>query len=638
MKYRLHIKALIAIALIVLCVVIAWVISKSHYEFLKSELIRNRTQLNESRAKDLTDSIRKNLNYMRGIPGFFVHAVRVNQALSKFGEKVSASTQPYEARKKHWTNDPSLNDLDRTLAIACANFHVDIIYVVNAASDAIAASNWDKPSSTIGTNFADREYFHLNKSGQHADQYAVGKTSHIPGLFFTTPVFNNGRFLGAVVAKIDVSDLSFLVSQTDAFVTDRNGVVILAHDEREETLMHSLVDAPIHKMSTADKEAIYQRSDFPILRIEPWGGKDFNSLFRFINQEYPHVIASSELTEYGLIIHSDGELPELLQFEHDQRVFFLLLSALGSLISLSIFGGLLYTRSILRSSEMLRQSEQRFKKLESGTFEGIAITSFGRFVDVNEQLLQILGYERNEIVGQPMLNFIAPDDRDRVMEKIENGVNSIIEYAMLHKNGSHVLVEAHGQPLDQDGIPIRITAIRDITERKQMEQRLEEQAHTDPLTGVNNRRYFYELAGHELARSKRFNSPLALMMLDIDLFKKFNDTYGHDLGDAILKQLASHCLSSLREIDIIVRFGGEEFVVLLPGLDSKSAQNVAERLRRELSDISVQTSQGKFVSFTVSIGISSHLESEDHVDDMIKRADNALYAAKHAGRNCVRSA
>ena len=637
MKHRLRIKALIAISLVLLCIVIAWVISKNHYESLESELIKNQTQLNENRAKDLTDSIQRNLGYLSGVPGFFVHAVRVNQAFAKFGEKVSASTQPYEVRRKRWTNNPTLNDLDRTLAIACANLHVNIIYVVNAAGDAIGASNWDKPDSIIGANFADREYFPLNKSGRRAEQYAVGRATHIPGLFFATPAFNNGRFMGSVVAKIDISNLSFLVSQTDAYVTDKNGVVILSHDEKEAMLMHSLADAPIHKMSTADKVAIYQRSDFPILRIEPWGN-GFNTLFRFENQEFPHVIASSELTEFGFTVHSDGELPEILQFEHDQRVLFLLLSALGSLLILSIFGGLLYRRSIIRSGEELRRSELRFKKLESGTFEGIAITSLGMFVDVNDQLLQILGYERNEIVGHPVMNFIAPDDRERVMQNIKNGVNSIVEHAMLHKNGSHVLVEAHGQPLDNDGTPRRITAIRNITERKQMEQRLEEQAHTDPLTGINNRRYFYELAGYELARSKRFNSPLALMMLDIDHFKKFNDTYGHDLGDAILKKLASHCLSSLRGIDIIARFGGEEFVVLLPGLDSKSAQEVAERLRRELSDISVQTSQGKFVSFTVSIGISSHLESEENVDDMIKRADNALYAAKHAGRNCVRSA
>jgi diguanylate cyclase (GGDEF)-like protein/PAS domain S-box-containing protein len=633
MLRNIPIHILVANALILLWCVTTWFISGSYYSSRINEQIQQQTQLIHDRAQDLADSIRRNLNYLDGVPGFFIHAVRVNHALSLFGPSNTPSTLPYETKKNRWTADPILKDLDQTLAIASVNFRVDLIHVVNAAGDSIAASNWNTPASTIGTNFAEREYFRMNKNGQPGQQYAFGKTTQVAGLFFSAPVVINGKFMGAVVTKADVPNLTFLIRQTDSFVTDKNGVVILTHDKDKEML--SLAGSPVGKMSVADRMAMYHRDDFPELHIVSWGTKDFPSLLRVQAERFPQIMTSMELPEYGLTVHVEGDLPSFVNLEQERMLYFLFPSMLGSLLILFMFGGLSYVRSINIAGESLRESERRFRILASGAFEGIAITSQGKFLDVNGQLTEMLGYKQNDMIGQPVTDFIAPEDRDRVMGNIKNGSESNIEHEMLRKDGSRVTVESHGQTIVQGGIPIRLTAIRDITERKQLEIELKRQAHIDHLTGVSNRGYFMAQAELELNRAVRYDNPLSLYMLDIDFFKKVNDSYGHKIGDLVLVKLAEVCRQTLREVDIIGRVGGEEFVILLPETNLTEATEVAERLRESIAISRVPLEGGLPLHFTVSIGVTSLISKDDNLDVLLNRADKALYKAKESGRNRV---
>jgi diguanylate cyclase (GGDEF)-like protein/PAS domain S-box-containing protein len=626
-------RILVASTLILLWCVATWFISGSYYDSRVDEQIRQESELARDRAQDLADSIRRNLNYLGGVPGFFIHAVRVNKALSLFGPGIVPSKLPKETIKARWTANPVLKDLDQTLAIATANFHVDLIHIVNAAGDSIAASNWNTPDTTIGTNYSEREYFRMNKNGQRGQQYAVGKTTHVAGLFFSAPVVANGKFLGAVVAKADVPNLTFLIKQTDSFVTDKNGVIILAHDKDKEML--ALAGSAVSKMSTAEKMAIYLRDEFPELHITPWGKNDFPALVSIQGESFPMVIAANELPEYGLTVHVEGDLPTFLDLTHERMLYFLFASSLGSLLILFAFGGLIHVRSINIAKQKLLESERRFRILASGAFEGVAITSQGKFLDVNGQLAKILGYEPSEMIGQPIINFIAPEDHDRVIANIRNGIESNIEHEMLRKDGSRVMVESHGQTIVQGGIPTRLTAIRNITERKLFEVELKRQAHTDHLTGVSNRGYFMDQAEQELNRAIRYDSPLSLYMLDIDFFKKVNDSYGHKIGDLVLIKLAEVCKQTLREVDIIGRVGGEEFVILLPETDLDKATEVAERLRESIAKSKVPLESGLPLHFTVSIGVTSLVSKDDNLDVLLNLADKALYEAKENGRNRV---
>ncbi|MCL2672821.1 MAG: sensor domain-containing diguanylate cyclase [Alphaproteobacteria bacterium] len=178
-------------------------------------------------------------------------------------------------------------------------------------------------------------------------------------------------------------------------------------------------------------------------------------------------------------------------------------------------------------------------------------------------------------------------------------------------------------------------AFQDISNRKRMEIKLYDQATRDPLTGCYNRRQFSELALKEVSRSKRTGQPLAILMVDIDHFKRVNDTYGHATGDLVLKSLAEACRQTFRDTDIVSRFGGEEFVILLISAPSDVAFKLAERLRRTIEETMVKGENGENVHVTLSIGIALAAPPMDdvNIEEMIKDADAAMYTAKQSGRN-----
>lgn len=172
-------------------------------------------------------------------------------------------------------------------------------------------------------------------------------------------------------------------------------------------------------------------------------------------------------------------------------------------------------------------------------------------------------------------------------------------------------------------------------ENAELISKLDMAAHTDPLTGLANRRALFERGQHEKDRAKRQKSPLAIIALDIDHFKKINDNYGHEAGDKALECFANWGLEVLRSIDLLARTGGEEFVVLLPDTDLKQALIAAERLRARLSAGQVILAKTK-LTFTASLGVTQ-VQLDEDIDRAIARADQALYIAKEEGRNCVRS-
>lgn len=162
-----------------------------------------------------------------------------------------------------------------------------------------------------------------------------------------------------------------------------------------------------------------------------------------------------------------------------------------------------------------------------------------------------------------------------------------------------------------------------------------EQAHQDFLTGLANRRYFLELAEQEISRSIRYGSLLAVCMLDLDFFKKVNDTYGHKVGDVVLKKLSALFGESLRNIDIVGRIGGEEFAIVLPETDKKHALEVAERIRQLVEHTKITLENGPPLKFTISIGIAMFDDKDTNIDILLNAADQALYKAKNTGRNRV---
>ncbi|HVI51644.1 MAG TPA: diguanylate cyclase [Candidatus Sulfotelmatobacter sp.] len=181
--------------------------------------------------------------------------------------------------------------------------------------------------------------------------------------------------------------------------------------------------------------------------------------------------------------------------------------------------------------------------------------------------------------------------------------------------------------------PSHLVLVQDVTDRKKAEEELRRLVVTDPLTGLANRRRFEEACEIETMRFRRYGVPASLLMLDIDYFKKVNDTYGHATGDAVLVALAETCRRALRETDVAARLGGEEFAILLPMTGETGALEIAERLRVRLAATSVALPDGR-MNFTVSLGVAT-FAGQDEAETVLARADAALYSAKDLGRNRV---
>ncbi|MDP2752943.1 MAG: diguanylate cyclase [Nitrospirota bacterium] len=294
-------------------------------------------------------------------------------------------------------------------------------------------------------------------------------------------------------------------------------------------------------------------------------------------------------------------------------------------------------------SRALIESELKYRTLVEQSLEGILIIQEGLIKFVNPNLLKILSYEGKEMLGKDILRFLYPDDRELLSENLgklsdNQDVRSSLELRMVHKNEERIYMEVLSTLIQYEGKPAILTTLRDITERKKTEAELKRLVITDDLTGLFNQRYFYIQLVKEIERAKRHNRPLSILLIDIDMFKDFNDKYGHLEGDYVLKKIGEILMKNVREIDMAFRFGGEEFAVLLPDTKHEDAIIVAERIRKAVAANVFYPftldGQPDIVSKTVSIGVTE-FHVEDNIKSFLKRVDNAMYQAKKSGRNMV---
>lgn len=296
-------------------------------------------------------------------------------------------------------------------------------------------------------------------------------------------------------------------------------------------------------------------------------------------------------------------------------------------------------------NENLRESEEKYRSLFENAHEGIFIARLdSQFLQVNPAMAQVLGCPTPEDFlrthqADAVWPFLDGDDQESLFNTLAmHGQVSHLQIRMLRQDGQTIWVEINAQvrPADSRHPDAKVEGVlSDITERKRMLEELRHLATTDSLTGLYNRRHFLELCERELRRVHRYPNDIALLMLDADHFKNINDMYGHDAGDQVLRIISRLCRAHVREVDIVGRMGGEEFAILLPQTGFSATLDIAERLRTAIAQTTLPLTDGQMLRFTVSIGGYTFTGRKLAVDELLKAADQALYAAKRNGRNQV---
>jgi diguanylate cyclase (GGDEF)-like protein/PAS domain S-box-containing protein len=505
-----------------------------------------------------------------------------------------------------------------------------ILSVVDEHGNIVRSSRHFEP-----TNYADREFFRIHQRGGgdvlYINRPVLGRVSGTWQVPMSRRISKaDGSFGGVVVLSVDPGYFARFYQKADIGAKGLVSLVGLDGIARVRRVGGDLsFDIDMTGSSLLRERAQREHGQFRSL-----GG--FDDIQRFISYR--------TLREYPLIVAVGAAEPEVLyEFTRNRSRDFVM----ASLISLVIAGFAILLIVTLRRQKLAREalanSEARFR----GAFEqaaiGMAHTSLDRrFLQVNQRFCDMLGYVPEELIGKAATDFTyhedrgsATRDRQRLLAGEADSLSAEKRYvrrdgSLLWVNRTVSLVrDAHGQPL------YFLRIVEDITERKRLENELRELATTDMLTGLPNRRAFIARLEEEHARIRRFpEQQAAVLMLDIDKFKRVNDTHGHPVGDTVLRHVADLIRKGIREVDACGRLGGEEFAVLLTGATPAAAAEFAERLRRGIA-ASPASHEGLDIGVTVSIGVSALGKDDDGADAALLRADRALYRAKESGRNRV---
>lgn len=270
----------------------------------------------------------------------------------------------------------------------------------------------------------------------------------------------------------------------------------------------------------------------------------------------------------------------------------------------------------------------------------ISINEQGRITLWNDAASRTFGYTEDEMLGKPVTKIIPEKYRRKhyygMGRFIKTGkaklIGKIVKVEGMKKGGSLIPVEMSLSASKSKNNYLFTAIIRDISERKLFEKKLEDMAIKDSLTGMYNRHYFNEIINKELERAMRYKYFMSVMMIDMDKFKMINDNYGHEQGDFVLKGIAVCLGENIRASDIVIRYGGDEFLIVLPETDSKALRNVIKKMKKEVIRWSKEADLGFIVRLSIG-GYTLNPNRKKSVYEILKEADKRLYKDKRHSKN-----
>ncbi len=549
--------------------------------------------------------------------------------------------------------------ISRQLALRAAYFEEIVGFrVLDADGHVVYASGSGFSPVAAG----DRDYF-LDLKAAPERKYVFsgvikGRISDRLILVMAVPLRDpDGNFLGVVMAPLDLGVVERLFQSLNL---GEHGVVTLRRsDDGRLALRRPMLAGKLNGVLVGN----------PMHRRIEAGDLAGTIRFSAALDGTERVYAYRRIADYPFYVAAGIAVDDFLAAWRRMAV---MAGAAALVLALSMTLGLLRLLRVEREEAKiagrLAESEARYRALAENSHDVIWTMDISTrcFTYISPSIRLLRGYSVEEALLQPLEATLTPDSAARMLTVIDQRLRRIAggdvaarvqatELVQLHRDGSLVETEVMTTFLfDGDGVPRSILGVsRDIGDRKlaegvmretnrrlqaQLEEigrlqvALREQAIRDALTGLYNRRYLDETLEREISRARREGAPLSLVMLDIDHFKRVNDTYGHQLGDKALRMLARTLQEDIRAEDVACRYGGEEFLILLPNMPLEAALSKAEAWRCAV-EAALLEHDGRAIGLTISLGVAAYPEHGRTPDELTRNADLALYRAKREGRN-----
>ena len=529
-----------------------------------------------------------------------------------------------------------------------------------------AAGNLLYASSAQGdeTNFREQDYWRVFAEGRGNDLYfsavETDRSSARSILNVAVPArLDNGGLKGVVVARLD---LTYLGQWFDSVAVGVQGVVSFRRIEDGSLIL---------RRPNLPERVNQPLLNHPLQQQVESGVRSGTLRMRATLDGVERIYGFRRLGDYPLYVIAGLAADDVLAgWRHSCMLAVVAGLLLFLALSLALIRVLRAGSREAVTARRLQDSEARYRMLAENSHDVIWTIDIPsrRYTYVSPSVSDMLGYTVDEVIGQSCNAWLTPDSALRLAREVDLRLRRIAagdpgagvlvsELEMVRKDGEQVAVEVvSSYLLNEDGVARTILGItRNVSERKaaesalresnrqlharieeigRLQSALQELAVRDSLTGLYNRRYLDETLEREVSRARREGIPLSLVMLDIDYFKRVNDTYGHQVGDEVLRTLAATLSADIRTEDVACRYGGEEFLILLPNMPLVAALARAEAWRAAVESLAI--GHGDFVlTFTISLGVAAYPEHGKTPDDLTRCADQALYKAKHEGRNRV---
>ncbi|HEY1182112.1 MAG TPA: response regulator [Rhodocyclaceae bacterium] len=344
-------------------IVTAWLLSSQYAKWRSNDLLAaHERQINRT-ADTIALGLDRDLTLLHGLPAVIGQSSMVVTALKTSNANAPADTA--EQRRKRWNADPALAAMHRRLAEARRNLGAfSVIWAIDRRGNCISASNYDSSESFVGTNYSDRKYFSEAMQGGNGRQYAIGRKTNIPGLYFSAPVRDDGgHIVGVIVGKVDLPQIAYALKHAQAIMTDENGVIILSNEKALE--LRTLPNSIVMSLSEEQRLSRYRRLQFNPLRMMRWDDARYPNLVRIDDDPTPYLVRLESIPSNDVGIGVLHPVPEITGIDRDQIALFILLTAIGALMiggltATSMYiSGMRHSRIMLdaRSREMARHNE-----------------------------------------------------------------------------------------------------------------------------------------------------------------------------------------------------------------------------------------------------------------------------------------